>query len=286
MNIGNIIKQRRKQLNITQKELSEGICTQAMISKIEKNELNPSINIMHQIADKLHVPLDYFFKKSETPEATNTHLDIIIGAIRNHLDRREYSLIAKIMKDNEKFINKNDGNDNQYFFEWIEGILYYYLDKNFSKSIDILSQIDLDPADINTSIEILNSIGIIYYEESDYETAQSYFNRAISSVNETASHTIKVKLYFSASLCLKKTGNTEEAIQLIIKAINDSIDANSMYALGELYYQKALCMELLDDIHQAMEDLKIAIALFKLQKFESFEVKAKLKLKNLKELKD
>lgn len=284
MNIGKIINQRRKQLNITQRELAEGICTQAMISKIEKNELNPSINIMHKIADKLHVPLDYFFEQSETPEATNTHLDIIIGAIRNHLDRREYSLISKIMKDNENTINENDGNYSQYFFEWIKGILHYYLNRDFSKAIDILSQIDLDSADINTSIEILNSIAIIYYEESDYETAQSYFNRAISSVNETVSHTIKVKLYFSASLCLKKTDNTEEAIQLIIKAINDSIEANSMYALGELYYQKALCMELLDDIHQAMEDLNTASVLFKLQKYDSFEIKAKLKLKNLQEL--
>ncbi|MGC8001190.1 tetratricopeptide repeat protein, partial [Salmonella enterica] len=78
-----------------------------------------------------------------------------------------------------------------------KGILHYYLNRDFSKAIDILSQIDLDSADINTSIEILNSIAIIYYEESDYETAQSYFNRAISSVNETVSHTIKVKLYFS-----------------------------------------------------------------------------------------
>lgn len=44
-NISNLIKTYRKKKGITQSELARGICTQAIISKIENSETTPSMEI-------------------------------------------------------------------------------------------------------------------------------------------------------------------------------------------------------------------------------------------------
>ena len=55
-----IIKEYRLKRNLSQKSLSNGICAQSIISKIEKNELTPSVELFFKIINKLEIPLIYF----------------------------------------------------------------------------------------------------------------------------------------------------------------------------------------------------------------------------------
>lgn len=146
-------------------------------------------------------------------------------------------LISNVINENRDLINQNTGTET--FFKWITGVLYYHLNQNFLKSIDMLTNIEWDTTNRGLSIEILSSIGIIHYEERNYDQAQIYFDKAISMINETVAHNIKIKLFFNASLCLKKSQKIEQAIQLIIKAIDDSIESHSLFSLGDLYYAKS-----------------------------------------------
>lgn len=43
--IATLIKVKRKEKGLTQKELADGICVQAVISKIEKGETTPSVDL-------------------------------------------------------------------------------------------------------------------------------------------------------------------------------------------------------------------------------------------------
>lgn len=43
--LANLIKTKRKELKLSQKTLAEGICTQTVISRIEKGEITPSVDI-------------------------------------------------------------------------------------------------------------------------------------------------------------------------------------------------------------------------------------------------
>ncbi len=75
--IGNEIKRIRKQKKMTQKELCEGICSQAEISKIENGRNSPTIDLLQQIAKRLRVPLSLLFRdqlKSDTFRETVTDL--------------------------------------------------------------------------------------------------------------------------------------------------------------------------------------------------------------------
>ena len=56
--LANLIKTKRKELKLSQKALAEGICTQTIISRIEKGEITPSVDIFFKIIKKLCIPMD------------------------------------------------------------------------------------------------------------------------------------------------------------------------------------------------------------------------------------
>lgn len=56
--LGDKLKQYRKQKNLSQQELAEGICTQATVSLMEKKDKVPSIKIILQICRRLNVALE------------------------------------------------------------------------------------------------------------------------------------------------------------------------------------------------------------------------------------
>ncbi|MTV96995.1 helix-turn-helix domain-containing protein, partial [Streptococcus pneumoniae] len=55
------LKNRRKELKMSQRELAEGICKQGQISRLESGEFTPGADFLHALAKKLKVSMDYFF---------------------------------------------------------------------------------------------------------------------------------------------------------------------------------------------------------------------------------
>lgn len=66
MLLGERIKERRRELLMTQKELGDKIqVSQKQISKYEKNESTPPLDQIEKLAEALRVPISYFIYKSE-----------------------------------------------------------------------------------------------------------------------------------------------------------------------------------------------------------------------------
>ncbi|ASW52683.2 XRE family transcriptional regulator [Streptococcus suis] len=61
------LKNRRKELGWSQKELAEGVCDQGQISRIEKGTYMPGADLLHALAKKLQVRMDYFFYHLSSP---------------------------------------------------------------------------------------------------------------------------------------------------------------------------------------------------------------------------
>ncbi len=54
---GQLIRSKREAVPMLQKELSEGICTRSMISRIENEDYFPHITIVEKLLDRLGVPI-------------------------------------------------------------------------------------------------------------------------------------------------------------------------------------------------------------------------------------
>lgn len=59
--IGEIIKDRRKELNIKQTDLCEGICESPTLSRIENNKQNPTRNVLNALLQRLGISDDRFY---------------------------------------------------------------------------------------------------------------------------------------------------------------------------------------------------------------------------------
>lgn len=69
INIGNKVQEFRKKSGMSLRELASHVeLSASMLSQIENNAVNPSINTLKNIAEALHMPLFQFFKDDTTPD--------------------------------------------------------------------------------------------------------------------------------------------------------------------------------------------------------------------------
>ncbi|WP_313189269.1 helix-turn-helix transcriptional regulator [Sphingobacterium sp.] len=91
MDIGNTIKELRRQKGLKQNELAEKAqITQAYLSKIENNSKEPTISSLKAIANSLDVPLPILFFRSMTIEDVEPEkrvaFEILLPSIKGMVD--------------------------------------------------------------------------------------------------------------------------------------------------------------------------------------------------------
>lgn len=99
-NVGKEIKDLRLGIGMSQKELCEGICTQAQISKIESGKVYPYADTLYLIAKKLGVDVNYFFDIASAPRLD--YVQEVIRFSRKLVRYKEYEEVMRIVNVEEK----------------------------------------------------------------------------------------------------------------------------------------------------------------------------------------
>lgn len=278
MLLGSLIKQKRESLSMTQAQLSDGICSQAFISKLERNEISPSAEIMVKLSDRLETPLFFFYTDNMPVENL---LEEIKHSVRIYLSRREYVEIKLLLQQHQQLIkNLSDENDIM-FFNWVKGILYYYVENEPDKSLHILNDLKLPSMNNELNLEVLTSIAVINLEQKDYISALKAFEIIYSKIGTKIDLHLKLKILFNYSLCLSQNNNLENSLDILIEGIEICRVNNTMYLLGDFLYQKSLILSRFEEWRKSITSAKQAELIFNLQGNEKFEIKTKLLLKKL-----
>ena len=115
MELGERIKERRKQLMMTQKELGDKIqVTQKQISKYERNESIPSLNQIEKIADALNVSRNYFIYDAVTK---NIHTGKIINKYTSPYTYKNEDTVSKPEDTANKPLERNFSKQQQELLE-------------------------------------------------------------------------------------------------------------------------------------------------------------------------
>src|SRR5690554_6935845 len=85
---------------MTQKELCEGICTQAYISKIENGSLAIAADILFMIAERLGVDVNYFYDTA-APERMDYSLEVEVQA-RELVIHDDYKALEQMINKEEQ----------------------------------------------------------------------------------------------------------------------------------------------------------------------------------------
>jgi transcriptional regulator with XRE-family HTH domain len=286
--IGQKIKELRQQANLSQAELADGICTQAQISKIEKGDVYPYASTLYLISEKLGVDVNYFFDIGMTPR-----LDYVqevsnqLKIARKSMNYDEIREIVEAEENNPLFLQNKR---NYQLLLWHKGICEYELNKNPEKAIELLKEaiISIHPTEkiySERELELILSIGVIFFEEQQYRKALETYNTAnthMKSLPYLNDCTIKTRLLYNLARTHTRLGQFKESIKYCEEAIKWCLQKENLYLLGELHYHLGYNYELKEDFQTASKYMKKAYLILDLQNNKRFTAFIKEKLEGWK----
>ncbi|WP_165958694.1 helix-turn-helix domain-containing protein [Macrococcoides bohemicum] len=259
--LGENIKKRRLELNMTQKALSNGICTQSQISKIEKNEIIPLSNLLLSIAKKLNISMDVLMGQT-IDNSTNVYT-IDKNLFDNLLTSRNYNMIETLLNSIDE--NKLIITDKAYY-NWLKLLVL-----NIKNEVSIIDKLYIlydqykNYIDNDMKINILNSIGIQARKEQKYKDSKSAFEKALGFRSESVDNKLIVKILYNMSNLLFDLKNWNELMNLLEDTMSFVYQTHQYDILPELIYSKYYCMDKLGVTYLNNDELTTAKYLAKKQ---------------------
>ncbi len=174
------LKNKRKELKLSQKELAEGICEQGQISRMEQGKYSPGSELLFQLSKRLKVSMDYFFEDTEVSSLEN--IDKFKELSKKFLDEREYESLHYIY-ELEKSKRARLSAKDQIYLDWIDTLVQFRYLNHQTEAVAKLEKIllSLKKSDFyylqlgNTAIEeITETIAICKRYNSSYRLADLY----------------------------------------------------------------------------------------------------------------
>lgn len=286
--IGKEIKTLRSALNMSQSELSNGICTQSQISKIEKGEVYPLASTLYLIAERLGVDVNYFYDLATMPQLE--YVKEVYTQVRYNIEQQSFDEVFNIInfeKKNPLFIYNRK---NKQFLLWHEAICIFSLYKDENKAHSMLDEA-LDLTKMSTKllgereIEILNSKGVLYFESQKFENAIDTYKLALKHFDKipyTHEYKIKTRLLYNKAKAQTRLNDINGSIESCRKAIDWAISHDSLYLLGDIYYHIGYNLSLNKQNCEAISYLEKSEFTFKLQSYEKLAEYPRRKIKELK----
>lgn len=270
MLLGDLIKAKRLENGLTQAELAAGICTQASISNLEKNQRIPPLMTLLAIGNRLNLNFDELSDYAIEQENPTSDVFNRVRTLRKQFKLKEaYDLIIEELPlDKLKTYHKKK---QYYYYLGITGLLGYNkiseAHYNFNLALSSESEPNLDFYDILT----INGIGLAYYFESEEEKARTYFEKSLVQLDQFMSQMVSLdesieitKLYYATAKFYSEIKEYSKAVDLCSLGIQVQLDQHVNYELEMLYYEKAFNLAKLNKKSEAEECYYYAAALAKM----------------------
>lgn len=232
------LKEKRKALKMSQKELAEGICKQGQISRIENGEYTPGSELLYALSRKLRVSMDYFFDEQVQDE--KNELENFRLVAENFISQRDYSSLKYLYNLESKSSSHLSLSDKMYL-EWIQTLVLFYCDNNKLEAVSKLEKLikEKNISEINY-LRFSNTLFNFYYDIDDLNQFNEIRDNLEKRVNNLIIHTIEelelsIKFNYNISRYLWLQNNVEDALNKISETIRICKRYRSNYLLADLY---------------------------------------------------
>jgi tetratricopeptide (TPR) repeat protein len=220
LTLGEKIKAKRKELNMTLKDLAGDRITPGQISLVESGKSKPSIDLLEYLAEKLNTDIDYFLE-SEEKQASRIcefYANIAESAISSENLLRAHESI-------EKGIHYAKNYNLGYFRARLEMSFakLKFINKEYEDAQQYClsaNSLFLKTDNIDDIVKSFILIGVITLNMGYVTTAINYFFQADNILNEYShlDEMLKSKIYYYIAFCYSKLNNTSQAIDYAIIA--------------------------------------------------------------------
>ncbi|MDO4814475.1 MAG: helix-turn-helix transcriptional regulator [Gemella sp.] len=262
--LASLIKSKRKVLGLSQKELADGICTQTVISKIEKAALTPSVDIFFKLINKLNIPMDevatLYSVSQEKKES------IYSDNIRNILYKREFSTIDIIIKT----ISPNSLNgDDVYYYKWLKAVVIFHCDGNKKLAQKLLSEIiSSAEKDSPPYLTAIYSKGTFYDDMEEFDKSKKYLEYLEDKYHLFKHTDDRLKFYLAIGRLYVRTNNIDKASIYSSRALEEILENKSIKYLGSSYFLQYSVYTSLGLYHRALDSIQKALTLFEIENNE------------------
>lgn len=281
--LGEIIRSLRKQANLSQEELAEGICSTVSISRIENGMQMPSSTVLEAILSKLgagtYQICDIYYK-SERQLAFEENAEHVMKLISSgHIEeaKNQLALLSNISEDdlNTQYTLLIDASIKLYEQDDLQTIMHILkqalaLTKpsfDFSNFRNLL----LTPREAN----ILNVLVAVLYRNGDTFEAIRMGEELLTALKKHKSGlkeylVIKINLAINLSQCMEKEHRYKEALMYIELAEDCSINSSEQVLLPEIEFIKAKEYHLLGDDENCIKIIRAVVPYMELVKKVDF----------------
>ncbi|MBU3199466.1 helix-turn-helix domain-containing protein [Clostridium estertheticum] len=265
LSMGEKIKRKRKELNMTLKDLAGSRITPGQISLVESGKSNPSMDLLEYLANDLNTTVEYLMESEET-QAEKICLF--------------YQNIAEAQILNSDLLQAEQNIDKSIYY-----CEKYKLEYQGARNLSLRGDIYMEKQDIALAQQVFLSANIIFIKNNSYEeiietllklgkitlkmmgyqSASSYFKQAekVFIDNQMGNDFLLGEIYYYIGYTYFKLENIENAIKYSYLAkekfnqINSENEyANSLLLLADGYNKKG-------DIKNAIKYSKITLKVFK-----------------------
>ena len=215
LSLGEKIKRRRKEMNMTLKDLAKDRITPGQISLVESGRSNPSMDLLEYLAESLNTTVEYLMESEESQaEKICTY----------------YEQVA------ESYIISGDYITGE---RYIENALYYAekynLEYRKARILFLRAEIHISKGELALAQQFFLSSNVIFIKNNEYE-------EIVKTFLNLGKITLELKAYHSASSYLKQAE----------KAYLDNGIGND-FLLGEIYYNMSKAYFTIENIGKSMD---------------------------------
>lgn len=255
---GDVLKQIRRKRGLSQTALAEGICTQATISLMEKQNRLPKMDILTAICERLNIQPDRIVENEVS--GVNDTFNQIIDALTD----QEYDLARQLIsKISIKSLNSDFDKQRYYYLLGMVQISQDQIDDAIFNFELVLTQFATTSANIYLAMTTAG-MALAYLKRDDHERAVRLTDRAvklidnkklIGSLHQWASINCQIaELYW-------RLGEPEKALASAQRGIQLCRDRDSLFILDQLYLYVGRAYIAMGEKEKAKQALEVAKSL-------------------------
>ena len=255
---GDVLKQIRRKRGLSQTALAEGICTQATISLMEKQNRLPKMDILTAICERLNIQPDQIVEKEVS--SVNDTFNQIIDALTD----QEYDLAKQLIsKISIKSLNSDFDKQRYYYLLGMVQISQDQIDDAIFNFELVLTQFATTSANIYLAMTTAG-MALAYLKRDDHERAVRLTDRAvklidnkklIGGLHQWASINCQIaELYW-------RLGEPEKALASAQRGIQLCRDRDSLFILDQLYLYVGRAYIAMGEKEKAKQALEVAKSL-------------------------
>lgn len=255
---GDVLKQIRRKRGLSQTALSEGICTQATISLMEKQNRIPKMNILTAICARLDIPVDKIIENDDV-SMTSQFDEISLLIVQEDYEEAE----ARLKKIKVKKLQNDFDKQRYYYLLGVLQVATGQVDEAIFNFELILTQFSTMSANIYWALTTVG-MAMAYEKRGNEERALKFLKRAVTLIDEkqlTGGKRQWIIIYRNIADLYLKLKQPNDAMAIAGRAIDICREDLTMFLLSDYYQITAKAAELLADRATALQNFTIAKSL-------------------------